>query len=75
MNETRPVAAIMTAMRRNQRILLVAAGLACALLALPQGPQSAAQRSERPALAITGYLIDAELDPSTHHLSAKTVVR
>ena len=33
-----------------------------------------AQRAERPALNITGYNIDAELDPSTHHLSAKAVV-
>ncbi|MDR3750737.1 MAG: M1 family aminopeptidase [Terracidiphilus sp.] len=33
-----------------------------------------AQRTERPALAISGYVIDAELDPATHHLSAKTVV-
>ena len=33
-----------------------------------------AQRAERPALNITGYTIDAELDPSTHHLSAKAVV-
>ena len=74
MNETGPVAAIMTAMRRKQRILLAAAGLACALLTVPQGFQLAAQRSERPALSISGYVIDAELDPSTHHLSAKTVV-
>ena len=35
---------------------------------------AAAQRLERPALNITGYVIDAELDPATHHLTAKTVV-
>jgi hypothetical protein len=33
-----------------------------------------AQRAERPALNITGYVIDAELDPGTHHLAAKAVV-
>jgi len=33
-----------------------------------------AQRVERPALAISGYQIDAELDPSTHHLKATAVV-
>ena len=32
-----------------------------------------AQR-ERPALHITGYVINAELDPATHHLTATTVV-
>jgi hypothetical protein len=35
---------------------------------------SAAQRPDRPALAISGYVIDAELDPATHHLAAKAVV-
>jgi hypothetical protein len=34
----------------------------------------AAQRSERPALNITGYKIDAEIDTATHHLAATTVV-
>jgi len=48
--------------------LLVAAGLMLAPAALT------AQRAERPALAISGYVIDAELDPATHHLSAKAVV-
>ena len=33
-----------------------------------------AQRPERPALAIAGYVIDAEIDPATHHLAAKAVV-
>src|SRR5208337_3102721 len=28
----------------------------------------------RPALNITGYVIDAELDTTAHHLTAKTVV-
>ena len=35
---------------------------------------AAAQRAERPALNITGYVIDAELDTATHHLTAKAVV-
>jgi tetratricopeptide (TPR) repeat protein len=33
-----------------------------------------AQRSEQPALTIAGYVIDAELDPATHHLSARAIV-
>jgi hypothetical protein len=38
------------------------------------GPSLAAQRPERPALTISGYVIDAEIDPATHHLTAKVVV-
>jgi hypothetical protein len=53
------------------RMLPVAGGLACALLLVVQ---LAAQRPERPALVITGYAIDAELEPATHHLAAKVVV-
>ena len=34
----------------------------------------AAQRPERPTLEITGYVIDAEIDTTTHHLAAKTTV-
>jgi aminopeptidase N len=33
-----------------------------------------AQRADRPALNITGYVIDAEIDTATHHLAAKTQV-
>jgi aminopeptidase N len=44
-------------------------GLLTAFAALP----AAAQR-ERPALNITGYVIDAELDTTAHHLTAKAVV-
>jgi aminopeptidase N len=33
-----------------------------------------AQRPERPTLDITGYVIDAEIDPATHHLAAKAAV-
>src|ERR1700757_1947652 len=35
---------------------------------------AAAQRPERAALNITGYVIDAELNTEAHHLSAKAVV-
>jgi hypothetical protein len=45
--------------------------LACALIIVAP---LAAQRAERPTLAISGYVIDAELDPATHHLAATTVV-
>ncbi len=34
----------------------------------------AAAQQPRPALNITGYVIDAELDTATHHLTATTVV-
>jgi len=40
------------------------------MLALPL----TAQRPEQPALAISGYVIDAEIDTTTHHLAAKAVV-
>ncbi|MFY9854530.1 MAG: M1 family aminopeptidase, partial [Terracidiphilus sp.] len=49
---------------------LAAVGLACALMIAPLS----AQQTEPPALTISGYVIDAELDPATHHLSAKVVV-
>ena len=35
---------------------------------------AACQRLERPALDITGYVIDAEIDTATHHLAAKATV-
>ena len=61
----------MTAMRRLQinACLGITALAAIAALALPL----AAQR-ERAALNITGYAIDAELDPAAHGLTAKAVV-
>jgi tetratricopeptide (TPR) repeat protein len=53
------------------RLVPQGCALACALmLAAPL----AAQRPEQPTLAITGYVIDAELDPATHHLVAKATV-
>jgi hypothetical protein len=74
MKERRPLTAIMTAMHTKQRILHGLGGLACALLLAAPVPPLAAQRAERPVLSITGYVIDAELEPATHHLSAKAVV-
>jgi hypothetical protein len=51
-------------------MLPVGCGLACALMIAPLSAQS----PEPPALAISGYIIDAELDPAAHHLTAKAVV-
>jgi hypothetical protein len=48
---------------------LAALGALGLLLTLPAWVQR-----ERPALNITGYAIDAELDTATHHLTATTVV-
>jgi tetratricopeptide (TPR) repeat protein len=57
--------------RARRLSILPAAVLAGALLvALPLR----AQRPERPTLDITGYVIDAEIDTATHHLTAKAVV-
>jgi hypothetical protein len=68
----------MIAMRRLEqmlRMLPVAGGLACALLVLaPLAVPLNAQMPERSTLAISGYMIDAELDTATHHLAAKAVV-
>jgi tetratricopeptide (TPR) repeat protein len=57
----------MNSLRNWNLFPLMAALLVCAL------PLSA-QRSERPALTVSGYVIDAEIDTATHHLAAKTVV-
>ena len=45
-----------------------------ALATMPLPVLLHAQRTERPALNITGYVIDAEIDSNTHHLAAKTTV-
>jgi hypothetical protein len=52
------------------RLLWLGSFALCLLLA----PPLAAQESEQPAPAISSYVIDAELDPVTHHLSAKVIV-
>src|ERR1035441_823126 len=65
------LARIRSAMRTRMRITPIAGTLLCVLMiATPLF----AQRPERPALAVSGYVIDAELDPATHHLAAKAVV-
>ena len=62
--------AIMAAMRMKTRI----APLACLACAFMVAAPLAAQRPERPTLAVSGYVIDAEIDTATHHLAAKVVV-
>ena len=47
---------------------------AAALILELAAPQYLAAQRERPAVHATGYVITAELDPATHHLSATTVV-
>jgi hypothetical protein len=53
----------------HRAFFLTVLGFVLAGAAIP----ARAQR-ERPALNITGYTIDAELDPATHHITAKAVV-
>jgi tetratricopeptide (TPR) repeat protein len=55
-------------MHRVERKMLATVGLACALMSAPLLAQS------KPALTISSYFIDAELDPANHHLTAKAVV-
>ena len=43
-------------------------------LALAMTMSAAAQRTERAALNITGYVIDAEIDTQAHHIAAKAAV-
>jgi hypothetical protein len=56
---------------RAGKAFLAAAGVLAATLA---GAAPAQAQRERPALNITGYVINAELDPATHHLTATAVV-
>ncbi len=69
--------ASMRSRTKNPRIgllwafLLALSGFLAAAVAL--AVPAAAQR-ERPALNITGYVIDAELDPAAHHLAATATV-
>jgi len=72
----------MTSMRKETRNLQFgsilqpswASLLGCLAAGLVLTAPLAAQRIERPALDITGYVIDAEIDTTTHHLTAKTQV-
>src|SRR5580658_8617953 len=59
--------------RRFPLVVFQCVGSLC-LSFLPLASPLIAQRAERPALNITGYVIDAEIDTSTHHLAAKTQV-
>ena len=70
------MAAMKTAIGRKKLLLFLPAGFASAALAVavlvlvgPTAPLHA-QRIERPTLVISGYVIDAELDPATHHIAA-----
>ena len=66
-----PMAAIIAAMRTKMKRLPLVGALLCALTIVAP---LAAQRPERPELAISAYSIDAEIDTATHHLAAKAVV-
>ncbi len=61
--------------RRLQLQCAVRLSLACffALTSLIASPLLA-QKPEQPTPVIAGYVIGAELDPATHHLSAKAIV-
>ena len=63
----------MTAMQKQAITLWGVVTIVGAVLAAGAVGASA-QRVTRPALNITGYVIDAELDPAAHNLTAKAVV-
>ena len=69
---------VMWKVERNLRLGWGLTTLGCVLgimaAALMAAAPLQAQLPERPTLTITGYTINAELEPSTHHLAAKTVV-
>jgi len=56
------------------RLRRVVAAFGLFATALLTGATAGAQRTERPALNITGYVIDAELDTEAHRIAAKAVV-
>jgi aminopeptidase N len=60
--------------RRGCGLRLIAGAVGVLTAVLTLAVPLSAQRAERPALTITGYVIDAELDTTAHHLTAKTVV-
>lgn len=61
-------------LRKRWELSTLVGTLGILAVALMPVPPLRAQMQARPALTITGYTINAELDPSTHHLSATTVV-
>jgi tetratricopeptide (TPR) repeat protein len=61
----------MAAMHTRLKMLPWTGLLACALMLT--APLTA-QRPERQTLTVSGYTIDAELDPATHHIAAKVAV-
>ncbi len=61
-------------MTTESKLRRVASALAMAAAVAALAVHAPAQRQERPSLHITGYVIDAELEPATHHLTAKTAV-
>ncbi len=60
--------------RFELRLRRLAAALGILTTALLLAAAASAQRTERPSLNITGYVINAELDTETHHIAAKSVV-
>jgi len=56
-------------MRNLRARVRLAAGCALVMLA------AALAAAQRPAAHVSGYVIDAELDPATHHIAAKATVR
>jgi aminopeptidase N len=61
-------------MKPRNKLGRLCAGLGLLAAALLAASPATAQRSERAALNITGYVIDAELDTATHHITAKAAV-
>lgn len=61
-------------MKPRNKLGRLCAGLGLLAAALLVAAPATAQRSERAALNITGYVIDAELDTATHHITAKAAV-
>jgi hypothetical protein len=62
-----------SALRGRTRLLLRTGAWVCTLLMAAPLAARPSQRSTH-ALIITGYVIDAEIDPATHHLAARAVV-
>jgi aminopeptidase N len=59
---------------RESGLRLIAGAAALLAAGFLAAPPLQAQRAERPALDITGYVIDAELDTTAHHIAATAEV-